>query len=136
MKRLVLIAVTIYMAGLTGCNDGVGVSTGGTFAVRVEGETFYVRIDNALLATKARRMMVGAEDDQIITASLARGDGGFNTGYGWHMIPSTVTFADMTTEVCDGRPSDVQSDIDYWVDTVKRYCPWGGHIVSEVGRTF
>ena len=136
MKRLALIAVTILTAGLAACNDGVGVSTGGTFVVRVEGEDFRVRIDNALLATKARRMMVGAEDDQIINAELARGDGGFNTGYGWHMKPSTVTFADMTIELCDGRPSDVQADIDYWVDTVGRYCPWGGRIVSEIGRTF
>lgn len=133
MKRLALIALTILTAA---CNDGVGVSTGGTFVVRVEGEEFRVRIDNALLATKARRMMVGAEDDQIITANLARGDGGFNTGYGWHMVPSSVSFADVTIELCDGRPSDVQADIDYWVDTVKRYCPWGGRIVTEVGRTF
>lgn len=122
---------------LAGCNEGaLGVSSGGTFVVAVGEERFRVRIDNALLATKARDMMARPSEQQIINGELARGDGGFNTGYGWHMKPNTIQFADVTIEVCDGRPSDVQSNITYWVDTVKRYCPWGGRFVSEVGRAF
>lgn len=121
---------------LAGCNEGaLGVSRGGTFIVAVGDERFRVRIDNALLATRARDMMARPSEQQIINGELARGDGGFNTGYGWHMKPNTIQFADFTMELCDGRPSDVQSDITYWVDTVKRFCPWGGRFVSEIGRS-
>jgi hypothetical protein len=37
--------------------------------------------------------------------------------------------ADVTTEVCDGRPSYVEEHIDEYVTTVKRYCPWGARLV-------
>ena len=131
---MIHIRLLLLAAAIAACGDAAGISSGGTFVVAVGQEQFRVRIDNALLATQARRMMSGAEDQKIVTGELARGDGGFNTGYSWHMKPSTVAFADMTIELCDGRPSDVESDIDYWVDTVKRYCPWGGRFVSEVGR--
>lgn len=116
------------------CTETIGLSTGGTFIVAVGQQQFRVRIDNALLANQARRMANGQDRQKIINGELARGDGGFNTGYGWHMKPSAIEFADVTIEGCDGRPSDVQADITYWVDTVKRYCPWSGRFLSEVGR--
>ena len=128
------LTVLLAALALAGCNDNFGVNTGGTFVVAVGSEQFRVRIDNALLASQARRMMTGATDAKIINGELARGDGGFNTGYGWHMKPGTIQFADATIELCDGRPSDVQKDINYWVDTVKRYCPWGGRFIREEGR--
>lgn len=33
-------------------------------------------------------------------------------------------------ELCDGLPSDVESNLDYWVDTVRYFCPWSGKIVG------
>ena len=134
-SRLFRAAVAIAsVMTVASCSETIGLTSGGTFVVAVGQEQFRVRIDNALLANQARRMMNRQDQQRIINGELSRGDGGFNTGYGWHMRPGSIQFADVTTEVCDGRPSDVQGDITYWVDTVKRYCPWGGRFVSEVGR--
>ncbi len=33
-------------------------------------------------------------------------------------------------ELCDGLPSDVEKDIDYWAGTVGRFCPWSAVLVS------
>ncbi len=63
--------------------------------------------------------------------TLARGDGGFNMPWSWHLLPKTVEVADFTIELCDGRPSMVEADLDYWVDTVKQFCPWGGRLVER-----
>jgi hypothetical protein len=41
------------------------------------------------------------------------------------MDPETVHVADMAIELCDGRPSMVQSDLSYWIGTVGQFCPWG-----------
>ena len=69
----------------------------------------------------------------VVHGTLARGDGGFNDGYAWHLVPESVTFPDLAIEVCDGRPrSDVEADVDYWVDTVGAYCPWGARLVARV----
>lgn len=51
--------------------------------------------------------------------------------WSWHTEPTPVSFADLTIELCDGRPSDVEGDIDYWVNTVGQYCPWSA-VVSAV----
>ncbi len=32
-------------------------------------------------------------------------------------------------ELCDGTPSQVEANLDYWVDTVQRFCPWSAKIV-------
>ena len=37
--------------------------------------------------------------------------------------------AEVTIELCDGLPSHVEEDLDYWADTVKRFCPWHAKIV-------
>jgi hypothetical protein len=49
-----------------------------------------------------------------------------NSGWSWHLVD--VTFADVTTEVCDGRPSDVElAGVNFGGG---RYCPWTAEIVS------
>jgi hypothetical protein len=49
-----------------------------------------------------------------------------NTGWSWHLVD--VAFAEVTTEVCDGRPSDVeQAGINFGGG---RYCPWTAEVVS------
>ena len=35
-------------------------------------------------------------------------------------------------ELCDGRPSFVEDDLDYWLDTVKQYCPWGVEVAARL----
>jgi hypothetical protein len=50
-----------------------------------------------------------------------------NTGHRWHL--RNVILVEATIELCDGRPSDLDGNLGYWVGTVKRYCPWGARPV-------
>ena len=99
------------------------------FVVQVVNETFTIKVTNpsAYADLEARRKsgQIG-----VISGRIVRGDGGFNTGYSWHLDPATVEVVDLAIEVCDGRPSDLEEDLDYWADTVKNYCPWGAKVVS------
>lgn len=95
------------------------------------GETFQVRITDPDVIAEAERL-VGSEDQRIVTGPLVRGDGGFNAPWSWHLDPDSVTFADVTVEVCDGCPHMVEEDLDYWVDTVGRFCPWSTEVVERV----
>jgi hypothetical protein len=67
----------------------------------------------------------------VISGQLAAGDGGFNAPWSWHLVPSSVTAPDLAIELCDGRPSFVQNDLTYWMQSVKQFCPWGARVVSE-----
>ena len=129
-------AMAVFLT-VASCNQTVGLATSGTFIVAVANEQFRVRIDNSLIANQARRMANGQDRQKIITGTVARGDGGFNTGYGWHLNPQSITLEETTAESCNvnnAKPSDIQADITHWVDTVKKYCPGFGRFVSEIGR--
>jgi hypothetical protein len=126
----VLITGLVLAAGA--CADAVAPSDQALFRVEVSGETFTVAIvDEAVIAEAGRRIR---EEDGvgIVIGTLERGDGGFNQPWSWHLLPMTVEIADFSIELCDGRPSMVEADLDYWVDTVKQFCPWGGRLMERM----
>ena len=59
---------------------------------------------------------------------------GSDPQWSWHVNAATPVFADAAIEVCDGCPRDVESNKLYWLQNVKRYCPWSA-VVSAVSRT-
>ncbi len=128
MKRLGL----LLLALLPAC-DSVELSTprdSATFVVQVVGEQFRVRIHDEDEIAEARALLQSG-DSLNLSGRILRGNGGFNTGYSWHLRPETVEFTDLTMELCDGRPSFVEANVDYFVDTVEVYCPWGVRVISE-----
>jgi len=49
-----------------------------------------------------------------------------NVGWNWHL--EGVEFAELTTEVCDGRPSDVEREgVSFGGG---RFCPWTARVIS------
>ena len=104
---------------------------GATFRVAVLSETFVLRatsptviaeLDNAL-----RTNRLG-----VLGGSLRRGNGGFNSPYQWHIDPATVYVADLAIELCDGLPSGIDPELDYWIDAVGSYCPWAARVVARL----
>jgi hypothetical protein len=51
---------------------------------------------------------------------------GVNVGWNWHL--EDVEFAELTTEVCDGRPSDVEREGVTFGGG--RFCPWTARVIS------
>lgn len=103
---------------------------GWLFTIDVNGEKFKVLVKNPSVAEELRRMLRG-ERFGIVNGELRRGNGGFNYPWSWHLDPDTVEVADATIELCDGMPSFVESELEYWINVVKRYCPWGTRVVAE-----
>ena len=101
------------------------------FVIEVEGERFRVRATTPAIATAldARRRSGGVG---VVAGRLIRGDGGYNTPWSWHLDPLSLEVPDVAMEVCDGRPSMVQSDLDYWVDTVRTFCPWAARVYDAL----
>ena len=97
------------------------------FVIEVEGERFRVRTSNPATATaldaRARSGALG-----VVIGRLVRGDGGFNTPWSWHLDPLSIGVPEVAIELCDGRPSMVQENLDYWVGTVQSYCPWAARV--------
>ena len=99
------------------------------FVVDVVGERFTMLVVNPEAIKSALDNMNGLNNMHPIGV-IDFGNGGFNAPWNWHYKPETVEMTDISTEVCDAEPHFVQENLDYWVNTVKYYCPWSARIIS------
>ena len=96
-----------------------------TFRV-ADSEQFKIRLTDPTDIEVARKLFAGSEAPRIPNGIVIRGSSDINAGYSWHIDPDTVEFADVTTEVCDGLPSDVEKGLI----TSDRYCPWSAQVIA------
>lgn len=123
--------VAAAVAVFAGCDDATGPGDGALFKVEVSGEHFVIQVEtDAQIEELEARLDSGEEG--VINGQILAGDGGFNGPWGWHMVPASVHTADIAIELCDGRPSLVEDDLDYWLQTVKQFCPWGAKVVQRI----
>ncbi len=52
----------------------------------------------------------------------------------WHVDPQDVSFGDAAIEVCDGLPSHIEADKNYWLFSLGIYCPWSAELVAVDDR--
>lgn len=92
--------------------------------IRVGDEVFRIRLDTASLEQAARAARAGTgprtPNGRIV------GGTDVNVGWSWHL--RDVTFADVTIELCDGRPSMVERQGTSFGGG--RFCPWGAEVVG------
>jgi hypothetical protein len=92
-------------------------------------EHFFVKTSLAAFIkdAEAELKLPVTERRKLVTGLVAhvQGNGGFNGKWNWHMHPDSVGTAEMSMEVCDLRPSQVN-----W--TQGWYCPWDSFILREV----
>ncbi len=125
----IVVVLTVFVCA---CDSvSTGPDGGAIFVIEVVDEEFKIRLEDPATIAQARRILSGQEPQKIVIGRLAAGDGGFNTGWSWHLLPGETEFAEAAIELCDGKPSFVEEDLDYWLNTVQYYCPWSARVVSE-----
>jgi hypothetical protein len=126
-----VLLIILMGASIATCQDAAGPEPEAVFEVKVVDETFRIGVNDPVqIDSFAARLASGAEGN--LNGVLKPGDGGVNTPWSWHLDPETVQVADLTMEVCDGRPSMVEEDLDYWLESVERYCPWGARVTARI----
>ena len=112
-----------WTGSATSSPDETGVIV--TFRV-ADSEQYKIRLTDPTDIEVARKLLNGNEAPRIPNGVVVRGSTDVNVGYSWHIDPESVEFADITTEVCDGLPSDVEKGLL----TSDRYCPWSAEVVA------
>jgi hypothetical protein len=122
--------ILCVLIGLTACGNSAiatpqkeGVVV--TFRV-ADVEEYKIRLTEPADIEITRKLLAGEEAPRIPNGVVVRGDPDVNVGYTWHIDPESVEFADITMEVCDGLPSDVEKGII----TSDRYCPWSAKVIA------
>jgi|JI10StandDraft_1071094.scaffolds.fasta_scaffold229578_3 hypothetical protein len=111
-----------------------------TFAFRIQGagaeqEFRYATSSQAFIAAARAQLslpVIGRK--QFPSGPITAGNDGANLSWGWQF--TDLAFTEASTAVCDGTPSMVQADIPYWVNTVKRFCPWSAYVYAETTGSY
>ena len=112
----IIIVAVYYYASYT-------APRGKYFLVDVNDERFIIYVTDAETIRLAIENMEG-KNNMFPMEELERGDGGFNKPWNWHLKPDTVRMVEVSIELCDGTPSLVENELEYWLGTIKSYCPW------------
>src|SRR5262249_41271288 len=107
-------------SGEPGCG---ALPAAGVYATFADGnEVFHVSITNPAGIQGALDLWHGTSIAKIPDGVLQCQPAAWNCPWHWHLDPATIEFAELTTEVCDGRPTDVESGCASF--GAGRYCPW------------
>jgi hypothetical protein len=126
------IVATLVVAGLAmpGCQKAATSPspTSALVTFRVVNETFKVLLTDSAVIDLARRSQAGNvkrfPNGRIVSGSDV------NTGWSWHLVD--VEMVEVSIELCDGRPSDVErAGVSYGGG---RFCPWSATVVSIEDR--
>jgi len=120
-------AVAAALSGVatTSCNDSPTAPSAPAVA------TFQVGNESFRVLLKTEAQVQGAEAAQgggqarIPVGRIVTGTD-VNTGWTWHL--ENVTFAQVTIELCDGIPSDVEKAGTAFGNG--QYCPWSARVTS------
>jgi hypothetical protein len=99
-------------------------SRGALVTLQVVDETFRIYLLDPRQIDAAHRAQNGGPA-RIPNGRVVAGTA-VNVGWSWHL--EDVEFAELTTEVCDGRPSDVEREGASFGGG--RFCPWTARVIS------
>ena len=127
--------VAIAVLGLAGCGEDAtspeDLLEGGVLATfQVSQEEFSVWVTNEATIQQIFDLRDGTSTANIPNGKLHQGAGlgDHNDPWTWYLDPVDIEMADLTIEVCDGRPSLVDDLLPDYL-TVGRFCPWGAELV-------
>jgi hypothetical protein len=125
MRHLSILTAATLAALCGGCDGSPSSpSPRATVTFAVADERFRVSLNTEAQIDAARAAQAGGAA-RIPSGRVVPGTE-VNTGWDWHL--EDVTFAELTIELCDGRPSDVQRQGTGFGGG--RYCPWNATIVT------
>ncbi|MFI6297153.1 hypothetical protein ACIBEJ_36570 [Nonomuraea sp. NPDC050790] len=93
--------------------------------INTGGESFRIRLVDTNDVDAAYRNLSGTGPRQHVNGKILPGTD-VNTGWSWHLDPGDLEFVDISMELCDGKPSDVENG----TLSGDRFCPWGTQVVD------
>ena len=97
-----------------------------------------IRTANTQLITAAdAQLNLPVADRQLVFGNLVSGNGGYNKNashqFKWHFKEDDWQLVDLTAEIYDGRAyTDIDLDLSYWLNTIKRYGAWSSYIKRKL----
>jgi hypothetical protein len=133
MKRAFLLAA---MAVLSGCHSAAD-SDAAYFKVAgaTEADTFVIALTDPATIAEARALASGQEPSKHVTGLVVAESVPYNAPWSFHLDSASISFAEMSIEVCDAATSYVEEHLGEVGGAFlpgRRWCPWSSRVVAEV----
>jgi hypothetical protein len=128
-----LIVIGLIAGGLAKLIQRAVLLRGGALATfEVGGERFRAWTTNPQTIQDLHNLKQGTSTANIPNGRILYGSGRarHNAPYHWHLDPQDIAMAERTIEICDALPSYVEENVDEFVGTVGRYCPWHARLLE------
>lgn len=133
MKPLLLLTM---LAGLSGCHSA---SEPGTTYFKLAGatdaDTFVIALTDPAVIAEARAQANGHEPSKHVTGLVIAEAVSYNAPWSFHLDPASISFAEMSIEVCDAATSYVEEHLEEVGGAFlpgRRWCPWSSRVIEEV----
>jgi len=133
MRRNLAIAAVMTVLGLAAASVPALAAEAGSAASTAVVATFTTRgaqvwratLTDSTAIVSARAQLAGTEKIPTFPHGLiVYGTANENVGYSWHL--ENVRMVQVSMELCDGRPSDVEARRL----SSRFYCPWGAKVIA------
>jgi len=94
----------------------------------VAGDQYSIFVTNNETIEEVFAVQRGESQATIPNGLIVGGAVFYNQPWSWHMDSQDIHMAEMTIELYDGLPSFVESELEYWLETVHHYAPWSATI--------
>ena len=134
MKRTLLLLAAL--AVLSSCH---GASEPGTAYFKVAGateaDTFVIALTDPAVIAEARALANGQEPSKHVTGLVVAEAEPYNAPWSFHLDPASISFAEMSIEVCDAATSYVEehlAEVGGAFLPGRRWCPWSSRVIEEI----
>ncbi len=131
--RILLLTIFVIVGTVADAAESRGLTLFTVALHGIEDEEFVVGTDDPELIRVCREQLDLPVDerDLHVNGVIDHGHGGFNLGREWHHEIGSWQLAEASVALCDGLPSDVADDLEYWIEEVGNFCPWSSYIAAE-----
>lgn len=83
-----------------------------------------------LTCDRAYALRNGQSNARIPNGIVVKGAVSYSKPWSWHIDSEQIWLAEICAEICDGRPSYVEANVDDWAGST--FCPWSAEPVSVI----
>lgn len=133
-RALLLFATMAILAGCASAKDQPGTAFF-KVAGATEADAFVIAPSDPAMIAQARAMISGEAPSQHVTGLVVAEAAPYNAPWSFHLDPSSISFFEMSIEVCDAATSYVEAHLAevggaFLPD--RRWCPWSSRVIEEV----
>ncbi|NJM84216.1 MAG: calmodulin [Tabrizicola sp.] len=101
-----------------------------------EADTFVIALNNPATIAEARAIASGQQQLKVhVTGLVVDGAVPYNAPWSFHLHPASISFFEMSIEVCDAATTYVEeylAEVGGAFLPGRRWCPWSSRVIAEI----